>query len=76
MRGYLEDQDAGTPGVQITGHRLVNALTARNTCEQIRTVSFERVDPKVLAEFTTEQMAEVEEAIRHELGFSAGTDTL
>lgn len=42
-------------------------------CEQIRTVSLAHVDCKVLAELTQDQMREVEEAIRHQLGFSEET---
>jgi mRNA interferase MazF len=42
-------------------------------CEQIRTVSLERVDPNAIAELPPELMAEVEEAIHRQLGFSAET---
>ena len=39
-------------------------------CEQIRTVSLERVAPRLLAELPREVMAQVEEAVRHSLGLS------
>jgi mRNA interferase MazF len=42
-------------------------------CEQIRTVSLQRVEPRVLAEVSREVMAQVEQAIRHSLGFSEET---
>ena len=37
-------------------------------CEQIRTVSLERVDPRPVVRLTPEQMTQVEEAIRCSLG--------
>lgn len=42
-------------------------------CEQIRTVSLQRVAPKVLAELPRRIMLEVEEAVRHSLGMSEET---
>ena len=42
-------------------------------CEQIRTVSLERVDARPVAELSPEIMARVEEAIRHQFGFSEET---
>ena len=42
-------------------------------CEQIRTVSLERIDPKVISELMPEQMRQVEEALRHSLGMSPET---
>ncbi|MBN1319935.1 MAG: type II toxin-antitoxin system PemK/MazF family toxin [Thermoleophilia bacterium] len=43
------------------------------TCEQIRTVSLERVEPAVLAELSREVTAQVEEALSHSLGISEET---
>jgi mRNA interferase MazF len=42
-------------------------------CQHIRTVSLERVDPRILCELSAELMARVEEAISHQLGFSPET---
>ena len=42
-------------------------------CEQIRTVTLERMETKVLEELSPELMAKVEDAIRHSLGFSEET---
>lgn len=42
-------------------------------CEQIRTVSLERVEGRVLAELSPEMMQQVEQAIYHQLGFSEET---
>jgi len=42
-------------------------------CEQIRTVSLERVDPEVIAELSPELLAQVEQALRHQLGLSEET---
>jgi mRNA interferase MazF len=42
-------------------------------CEQIRTVSLERVESEVIAELPPELMEQVEEAIRHQLGLSEET---
>ena len=42
-------------------------------CQHIRTVSIDRIDPKVLGELSSETMDKVEEAIRHQLGFSPET---
>ena len=45
-------------------------------CEQIRTVSLERVDPKLIMELSPDLMAQVENAIRHSLGLSEETGGL
>jgi mRNA interferase MazF len=42
-------------------------------CEQIRTVSLERVKPQPMAELPEETMAKVEDAVRHSLGLSPET---
>jgi mRNA interferase MazF len=42
-------------------------------CEQIRTVSLERVNPRVIAELSAGTMEQVEEAVRHSLGLSQET---
>ncbi len=42
-------------------------------CEQIRTVSLERVEPRAIAELPEEVMARVEDALRHSLGLSQET---
>jgi mRNA interferase MazF len=54
-------------------HITLEARPAVVLCEQIRTVSLERVDPKVVSELTAEQMRQVEEAVSHSLGFSPET---
>jgi mRNA interferase MazF len=45
-------------------------------CEQIRTVSLQRVQAKALAELPKNLMSQVEEAIHHSLGFSEETAAL
>jgi mRNA interferase MazF len=42
-------------------------------CEQIRTVSLDRVESEAIAELSAELMSGVEEAIHHQFGFSEET---
>ena len=42
-------------------------------CEQIRTVSLERVEPHTIAELPEETMTKVDDAIRHSLALSPET---
>jgi mRNA interferase MazF len=57
-------------------HIAIEGRPAVILCEQIRTVSLERVDPRVVSELTPEQMREVGQAISHSLGLSEETARL
>ncbi len=54
-------------------HVSVDGRPAVILCEQIRTVSLDRIDPKTVCELTGEQMREVEQAVSHSLGLSEET---